>query len=421
MNINNEIINIRSITLGLHSNELHTSKQFSDFHPFFSEAEQVINLSGRSLRTKRVCLSPINENREFGIEYAMSLIKTTQRIAALSGIRWICVPFNLNQPKHFINIEKVPVDVIKTFPNCFINLLVARNNEISLEGAKIAASIIKNISRLSQNGFDNFRVGVSSNCKPNTPFFPFSYHSDTKPGFTMALETLNFLFNVYQKNKENLNNLSSIRHLFLDSLSTELMKIKHLAQELSSTSGVNFLGVDLSLAPYPNEQSVSDILEVIGVDFVGSYGSVFATSIITDILREAIYRADIKSVGFNGVMYSPLEDTKLAKSSNMDLISIDSLMLYSTVCGCGIDMVPIPGDTFEDEISSIILDVSALSIAHKKPLGVRLLPIALPSGSSFTSYNYDFLVNTRVKTMKKCAFEFHRIKDKQIGYMSPRS
>ena len=68
-------------------------------------------------------------------------------------------------------------------------------------------------------------------------------------------------------------------------------------------------------------------------------------------------------MGFNGVMYSVLEDDYLALAVKNKKLSIDSLLLYSTVCGCGIDMVPVPGNIFLEEISSLIIDTAALSIA----------------------------------------------------------
>ena len=42
-------------------------------------------------------------------------------------------------------------------------------------------------------------------------------------------------------------------------------------------------------------------------------------------------------------MFSPLEDDWLAKQSIKGMLDIQSLMLYSSVCGCGVDMLPIPG------------------------------------------------------------------------------
>ena len=50
-------------------------------------------------------------------------------------------------------------------------------------------------------------------------------------------------------------------------------------------------------------------------------------------------------------------------------------MAFSVMCGCGIDMVPVPGDISAEEIASIMLDIAAVAIRLNKPLGVRLLPI----------------------------------------------
>ena len=82
-----------------------------------------------------------------------------------------------------------------------------------------------------------------------------------------------------------------------------------------------------------------------------------------------------KKAGFNGVMFSPLEDDWLAKQSIQGILDVESLMLYSSVCGCGIDMLPLPGDVFVGTIASLICDVITLSYKLNKPLGIRVLPI----------------------------------------------
>jgi uncharacterized protein (UPF0210 family) len=126
------------------------------------------------------------------------------------------------------------------------------------------------------------------------------------------------------------------------------------------------------------------------------------TAFLTDILRTLIKETKIKTVGFNGVMYSLLEDEFMGKR-NRALYSIDSLISYSAVCGCGLDMVPLPGDVFEEEISSMISDIAALSIVLGKPLMVRLLPIPMKHANEFTCFNMDFLFNTRIMSIKNVA------------------
>ena len=48
------------------------------------------------------------------------------------------------------------------------------------------------------------------------------------------------------------------------------------------------------------------------------------------------------------------------------------LLLFSSVCGTGLDVVPIPGDTPIETLANIILDVAAQSVKLRKPLSVRL-------------------------------------------------
>ena len=98
-------------------------------------------------------------------------------------------------------------------------------------------------------------------------------------------------------------------------------------------------------------------------------------------------------------MYSLLEDKGFAEHYSK-LFSIDSLMLYSTVCGCGVDMIPVPGNISIEEIGAIILDVASLSIVLNKPLGVRLLPIPNKTNGQRTAINHDFIHNTVVKNIR---------------------
>jgi hypothetical protein len=43
-----------------------------------------------------------------------------------------------------------------------------------------------------------------------------------------------------------------------------------------------------------------------------------------------------------------------------------------------------------------MLDIAAMSLSLKKPLGIRLLPIPGKSPNEFTQFNLDFLCDSRV-------------------------
>ena len=71
-------------------------------------------------------------------------------------------------------------------------------------------------------------------------------------------------------------------------------------------------------------------------------------------------------------MLPVLEDAVLSKRAIEGRYSMRDLLLFSSVCGTGLDVVPIPGDTPIETLTNILLDVAAQSVKLKKPLSARL-------------------------------------------------
>ena len=71
-------------------------------------------------------------------------------------------------------------------------------------------------------------------------------------------------------------------------------------------------------------------------------------------------------------------------------------MLYSAVCGTGLDTIPIPGDASIGQMCSILTDVASLSIRWGKPLSVRLFPVPGLSAGERTRFDSPYLTNTTV-------------------------
>ena len=74
-------------------------------------------------------------------------------------------------------------------------------------------------------------------------------------------------------------------------------------------------------------------------------------------------------------MLPVLEDSTLAARSETGLLSVKDLLMYSSVCGTGLDTVPLPGDITQEMIESLLLDIAALSLRLDKPLTARLMPV----------------------------------------------
>jgi uncharacterized protein (UPF0210 family) len=94
-----------------------------------------------------------------------------------------------------------------------------------------------------------------------------------------------------------------------------------------------------------------------------------------------------------------LEDSVLAKRAAEGILTIKDLLLYSAVCGTGLDTVPLPGDTTAEQIAPLLLDLSALALRLDKPLTARLMPIPGKQAGGATGFDFAFFANSRVMSL----------------------
>lgn len=387
---------IRAVTLGLPFFDLALSELQDRVLSFSNTLNREISTRGWPLRTTRFCLPPLPPQFEDEANKIPALIRSVSGLADATGVRWFCLPVNLNDgnPSQ-ARLDNLLAALVRE-ERLFANLMVSGENGISISGARAASEFILAVSRKSRKGYDNFRVGASCDCVANTPFFPFSRHEGAEPAFSLALETTEIALSLAQTNEA----LEAFRDDFVNQVSDRVSEMDRFGQKLANETGVRYAGLDCSLAPFPDGQtSVGRLLELLGADPFGSQGTVFLTALLSDALRSALAQASAKPAGFNGVMYSVLEDDVLAKATYRRRLDIAALKLFSTVCGCGLDMVPVPGDILVEDIEAAILDVAALSKRLSKPLGVRLLPIPERTLNEMTEFNMEFLCDARVLPM----------------------
>ena len=153
--------------------------------------------------------------------------------------------------------------------------------------------------------------------------------------------------------KHSRNPLSMVKLELKKRISWFLQKVTKCCNEIEKLTGVEFLGIDISLAPYPyplEDQSVVGLLERLGniarsrgdMEFkFGMNGTMFMHTFISRILKEIVDSGEFKTTGFNGIMYSVLEDSLLSSRYSNREVKMADLLLLSTTCGCGIDMLPL--------------------------------------------------------------------------------
>jgi len=125
---------------------------------------------------------------------------------------------------------------------------------------------------------------------------------------------------------------------------------------------------------------------------MGGHGTLAAAAFLAD----ALDRARIPSVGFSGLFFPVLEDSVLAARAAEGRLTVNDLLLYCTVCGAGLDTVPLPGAIDRDTLGGILLDVGALSLRLNKPLTARLMPIPGKKAGDEIHFDFAYFADSRV-------------------------
>jgi hypothetical protein len=118
-------------------------------------------------------------------------------------------------------------------------------------------------------------------------------------------------------------------------------------------------------------------------------------------------------------MLPVLEDATLAARAEQDVLSIKDMLLYSTVCGTGLDTVPLPGGTTIEQLQAILLDLAALALRLDKPLTARLMPIPGKAAGDPTDFDFAFFANSRVLALEAKPLTGHLTGDESFS-IAPR-
>jgi uncharacterized protein (UPF0210 family) len=134
-------------------------------------------------------------------------------------------------------------------------------------------------------------------------------------------------------------------------------------------------------------------MESCGYGPFGSPGTLALTAAITRALKST----SLPTCGYNGLMLPVLEDATLGQRWSEGKVSVHELLLYSTVCGTGLDTIPYPGDVHPDELTNLLLDVATLAQRLNKPLSARLFPVPGKFAGEMTAFDSPYLTNTLLK------------------------
>lgn len=164
-----------------------------------------------------------------------------------------------------------------------------------------------------------------------------------------------------------------------DVIKRTALKITRMGQlvgaEASKQLNVPFGIVDLSLAPTPAVgDSVAHILEEMGLEKVGSHGTVATLALLNDAVKKGGVMASSHVGGLSGAFIPVTEDAGMTEAASEGCLTFDTLTAMTSVCSVGLDMIIVPGDTTPEVLSAIIADEAAIGMINSKTTAVRLIP-----------------------------------------------
>ncbi len=260
---------------------------------------------------------------------------------------------------------------------------------LSLTAARACARAIREISTIRDDGFGNLRFAALVNVPAGVPFFPAAYHRGGPPSLAIATESADLAVNVVK----DAPSIQSAKKQLITAIETHAANLTRIADASARDHDFRFLGVDFSFAPYPEApRSIGTALETIGASAFGQSGSAAAAAFLTDCLD----RARFQRVGFCGLFLPVLEDTVLASRASEGILTISDLLLYSTLCGTGLDTIPLPGDASIEALTGLLIDLGAIGLRHSKPLTARLMPIPGKIAGDAVHFDFPYFADSRV-------------------------
>jgi uncharacterized protein (UPF0210 family) len=375
---------IRSITYFCNPKYPLDEKVLQKAGAFLSEARSAYETAGYEVQTVRLATIPFPEL--LGAENISKLpeyISLIDRIAQELKIGYISLGPALPE---FPQSYGIIPEAISASKNIFFGGVMAdRTRGIDLAAIRSCADVIVKCASIEPNGFANLQFAALANVKAGAPFLPAAYHDGDEPAFAIATESADLAVQAF----ENVKSLAEGRNNLVREIEKHGKRLAAVAKSLDCTFG----GIDFSLAPFPDDaHSLGNAVERMGVPKIGLHGSLAAAAILT----EAIDRADFPHTGFSGFMQPILEDSVLAKRAAEGTLTLKDALLYSAVCGTGLDTIPLPGDTTAEQITPLLLDLCALALRLDKPLTARLMPVPDKKAGDETTFDFAFFAPSRV-------------------------
>ena len=248
---------------------------------------------------------------------------------------------------------------------------------INMDAVRLMGEIIIGAAKKTADNhcFGAAKIVVFCNAVEDNPFMAGAFHGFGEPGAVI---------NVGVSGPGVVRSaISKMQGASIDKIAEQIkrtaFKITRMGQlvgsEAASILGIPFGIVDLSLAPTPAVgDSVAYILEEMGLEKCGAFGTTAALAILNDAVKKGGVMASSHVGGLSGAFIPVSEDAGMIAAVKAGALSLEKLEAMTAICSVGLDMVVVPGDTPPETIAAIIADEAAIGMINSKTTAARIIP-----------------------------------------------
>lgn len=390
--IKDECLDVRTITMGISlldccSSDVNTSctKVYDKITKYAEHlvktGEDIEKEYGIPIINKRISVTPIALiHASCGgdpVQFALAL----QRAADTVGVNFLGGYSALVQkgfgPGDLSLMKSIPEALARTQNVCASVNIGSTKAGINMDAVKIMGSVVKEAAYLTR---DNNCIGAAKlvvfcNAPEDNPFMAGAFHGVGEGDCVINVGVSGPGVVRSALSKTDGLSISEVA----DVVKKTAFKITRMGQlvavEASKRLNVPFGIVDLSLAPTPAVgDSVAHILEEMGLEKCGGYGTTAALAILNDAVKKGGVMASSRVGGLSGAFIPVSEDEGMISAVRCGALSLEKLEAMTAVCSVGLDMIVIPGDTEADVIAAMIADEAAIGMVNCKTTAVRVIP-----------------------------------------------
>lgn len=391
--INKENLDIRTITMGISLIDCMDSDIDKSckkvYDKIYNKASRLVEVGSYLQKTygipiinKRVSVTPIamlvGASGGDPIKYAKTLDKVGKDI----GIDFIGGYSALVQKGFSAGdlelINSIPEALAQTDIICSSVNVGSTKAGINMDAVKLMGQVVYDAAYLTKekNCIGAGKLVVFCNAVEDNPFMAGAFHGvgEADCVINVGVSGPGVVRSAIKKAPKS----ASISEI-ADIIKKTAFKITRMGQligtEASKLLNVPFGIVDLSLAPTPAVgDSVAHILEEIGLESCGGYGTTACLAMLNDAVKKGGVMASSRVGGLSGAFIPVSEDAGMIAAQRRGALKMEKLEAMTAVCSVGLDMIVIPGDTDPTIISGIIADEAAIGMVNTKTTAVRVIP-----------------------------------------------